>query len=423
MSLKTGQRLILRLYSAAWPAALPFLYLSKRLRKGFKKRVTGDVPPHFVDVWIQAASGGEARLAGQLAAMLSCGDKKPSILATSCTEQGLEVLDKELAAARNAGCKAISSYFPFDMQSVMERVLDHASPKVVVLLETEIWPGLLAAAKKLMVPVVVVNGRMTTESLAGYLLAEGLFKAVGPEKVLATSPDSASRFSLLFGSEAVAAMPNMKFDAIGAAPDMAEDESPVARVVSPGAPFVVFGSVRAEEESEVLYALELLLEAKPKTIIGLFPRHMHRLEHWRRELTRVGVNWSLRSELEGQAPGGGVVLWDTFGELAHAYALARAAFVGGTLRPLGGQNFLEPLAHGVIPVIGPHYSNFAWVGEDIFKQGLVQRVETARDAAKALAADLSRRRPREQVKKRVQAFAAEQSGGTSQAVELIRSYL
>jgi 3-deoxy-D-manno-octulosonic-acid transferase len=218
-------------------------------------------------------------------------------------------------------------------------------------------------------------------------------------------------------------MPNMKLDAIGAAPDMAEDESPVARVVSPGAPFVVFGSVRAEEESEVLYTLELLLEAKPKTIIGLFPRHMHRLEHWRRELTRVGVNWSLRSELEGQAPGGGVVLWDTFGELAHAYALARAAFVGGTLRPLGGQNFLEPLAHGVIPVIGPHYSNFAWVGENIFKQGLVQRVETARDAAKALAADLSRRRPREQVKKRVQAFAAEQSGGTSQAVELIRSYL
>jgi 3-deoxy-D-manno-octulosonic-acid transferase len=274
-----------------------------------------------------------------------------------------------------------------------------------------------------MVPVVVVNGRMTTKSLAGYLMAEGLLKAIGPEKILATSPDSAQRFSLLFGSDKVESMPNMKFDAIGSAPDMDCEKGPVARVVKPGSPFAVFGSVRAEEEHEALYALELLLEAKPKTLVGLFPRHMHRLEHWRRELSRVGIAFAMRSELTEQAPAGSVVLWDTFGELAQAYGLCRTAFVGGTLRPLGGQNFLEPLAHGVIPVIGPFYSNFAWVGEDIFADGLVKRVETARDVAEAMAAALARPKPRDKVKQCVADFAARHCGGTRQAAELIRSYL
>jgi 3-deoxy-D-manno-octulosonic-acid transferase len=183
------------------------------------------------------------------------------------------------------------------------------------------------------------------------------------------------------------------------------------------------GSVRKEEESEALYALELLLEAKPKTIIGLFPRHMHRLESWKNMLAGAGLTWRLRSELSGPAPQGGVILWDTFGELAHAYAHARAAFVGGTLRPLGGQNFLEPLAYGLTPVIGPFYSNFAWVGEGLFENKLVKRVETARDVAEALAKSLEQRQSREKVKQMVNDFAAEHSGGTRQAAELIRRYL
>jgi 3-deoxy-D-manno-octulosonic-acid transferase len=305
----------------------------------------------------------------------------------------------------------------------MDRMIEHASPKVIVLLETEIWPGLLAAAKKMDVPVVVVNGRMTSGSLAGYLLFEGLLKEIGPERILATSPESASRFSLVFGAGRVEPMANMKFDALGAAPEADNKENPLSEIIKPGAPFVVMGSVRKEEESEALYALELLLEAKPKTIIGLFPRHMHRLESWKNMLAGAGLTWRLRSELSGPAPQGGVILWDTFGELAHAYAHARAAFVGGTLRPLGGQNFLEPLAYGLTPVIGPFYSNFAWVGEGLFENKLVKRVETARDVAEALAKSLEQRQSREKVKQMVNDFAAEHSGGTRQAAELIRRYL
>lgn len=422
MALTTRQRLALNLYNLAWPAAVPFLSLSKRLRQGFKQRIKGEAPPHFVDVWIQAASGGEARLAGLLAKELAATVKNPTILATTCTDQGLEVLHKELDSARDAGARIVVSYFPFDMPGVMERMLDHASPKAVVLLETELWPGLLSACKDLIVPVVVVNGRMTPRSLAGYLFFDGLFREIGPERILATSEESASRFGLLFGADRVELMPNMKFDSLGATQEINYVDSPLSKVLKPGAPFVVFGSVRAEEESEVLYAVELLLESKPKTIIGLFPRHMHRLEQWRKELTRAGVSWSLRSQLAEHARPG-VVLWDTFGELAHAYAFARAAFVGGTLRPLGGQNFLEPLAHGIAPVIGPFYSNFAWVGDDLFTEGLAVRVETARDVAEALAADLERGRPKDKVKERVKAFAEERSGGSRQAAELIRSYL
>jgi 3-deoxy-D-manno-octulosonic-acid transferase len=106
-----------------------------------------------------------------------------------------------------------------------------------------------------------------------------------------------------------------------------------------------------------------------------------------------------------------------------AYRLCRAAFVGGSLAPLGGQNFLEAVTSGVIPVIGPHWDNFAWVGEAFFKLGLVKIAADWRQAANLLAANLSQRPQREKVRRRALQYIEERQGGTDRVCRLIESTL
>lgn len=419
-TLPTGTRMLLGLYNLAWVAALPGLYCAPRLREGFGRRLLHHAPEGFVDVWIQAASAGEAYLARELILGLP-RDAEFSVLATSMTSQGLELLERtaEEAAASHPQLAVETAYFPFDAPSLMDKAMERFSPKCAVLLETEIWPGFLAACKTHDVPALVVNARMNTGSLAGYLCASGLFKALAPERVLAVDQEAARRYSLLFGAERVGLMRNIKFDRFPLeAPEPAPADSPV-RAVLGDAPCAVFASLRREEGPQVVRALGLLHEARPRTNLAVFPRHMHRLDFWRDALYKAGLTPVMRSGLAGPPPAGSVILWDVFGELSAAYEFSAAAFVGGSLAPLGGQNFLEPLAHGVVPCIGPHWSNFAWVGREIVDQGLVAEVGGAPELAERMTKTLARPRKREAVRARMAAYVEVRRGGTAAALECI----
>jgi len=125
---------------------------------------------------------------------------------------------------------------------------------------------------------------------------------------------------------------------------------------------------------------------------------------------------------ETVAPGT-VILWDTFGELSAAYGAARAAFVGGSLKPCGGQNFLEALAQGVFPSIGPYWDNFRWVGEEVVTQGLVRRVRDRRELTAVLLEDLQHPKPRSLVRQRLDAYVAGRRGGTFAACRAVEGIL
>jgi 3-deoxy-D-manno-octulosonic-acid transferase len=145
-------------------------------------------------------------------------------------------------------------------------------------------------------------------------------------------------------------------------------------------------------------------------------------------LAGAGLPFAARSGLDregrtGPAAPGSVVLWDRFGELGAAYGLAKAAFVGGSLRPLGGQNFLEPLSAGVMPVIGPHWTNFAWVGQEIVDEGLIRVAATPAEVAELMAQALARPADRAGVRRKADKYLSERSGGTLQACQLIMEQL
>jgi len=424
MALQGRCKAALTLYNLAWPLALPGLALSKRLRRGFKRRLTLDAPAGYVDLWIQAASAGEAFLAWEILKNLEA-QKDLKVLMTTGTSQGMEILEAARADLEKQGRDLTLSlaYFPFDMPAIMEKAVERVSPRVLVLLETEIWPGLLAACRDYGVPVIVINGRMSRQSLAGYLVLGRLFARIAPEKILAVSKEAAMRFGLVFGPDRVSLMRNMKFDRFENQNEVSYTKSPLNEFLRPGSPLAVFGSIRREEEPEILSALAKVRAARPKTTIGLFPRHMHRLEFWKKNLSEAQLPWVSRSGLTDPPPAGSIILWDTFGELSEAYGFAGAAFVGGSLRPLGGQNFLEPLSFGVVPVIGPHWDNFAWIGREILDLGLVSEVRNATELAEQMVKNLNRQRPKEKVREQALAFIRERQGGTRQACELIAGYL
>ncbi len=411
-------------YGLGWSMAMPLLRRNRRLREGFDQRILASPLPES-ELWIQAASGGEAYLAEEVLRALASEIRPFTALATTNTVQGLAILDKAAAglSVQGQGPRVATAYCPFDKPEIMAGALRQVRPKAVVLLESEIWPGLLTACREQGVPAILVNGRMRPRSLAGYLTAQGIMRAMAPSEILAMSEADANRFGLLFGHERVSVMPNIKFDRVRLGEDLPPARNSLAHLLRPDAPLVVLGSVREEEEPLVERVILKLLHEQPATVVGLFPRHMERVGAWQGRLARAKLRFIRRSGLLGPAAPGTVILWDAFGELNAAYHLARAAFVGGSLVPLGGQNFLEPLAAGVAPVIGPYFDNFTWIGAGLMDMGLVSVARTPEDVAQALAAGLKRPRPRETVRARAEEFVAARRGGATFAAKCIAKHL
>lgn len=490
-ALTPGIRALLAVYEGLWRLAPLFLKRNPRLRDGWNQRTLRRPLPR-ADLWIQAASVGEAYLAREL---FAAADGFPGIrvLATTGTRQGMEILAAEKRWER--------AFFPFDRPSWMACAVDQVRPRVAVLLETELWPGQLAALRTRGVPTLLLNGRITERSLRGYRRVSGLWRSLRPDRIATISPADAGRFASLFGPVGVTVMPNIKFDRIripGGAPDEGPPISPPAvngsevrpgLVLGNGMPedslengegdgkgegflenpavlemacaasekgegpetrraieshrgfsenfsrsvrngwfrpedsLVVLGSIREEEEPSVLRMIQRIRESAPAAILALVPRHLHRVPLWSERLSGEGIPWQLRSGLLRPALTGSIVVWDTFGELGRLYECADAVFVGGSLAPLGGQNFMEPLAAGRIPVIGPSWSNFAWIGEEIFRQGLAVRTGDAEEAANALLSLLSNPPDRDQVLEKARKFVGSKTGGARMAAEMVWSSL
>lgn len=412
---------LLRIYFLLWLLAIPFLALSKRLREGFSQRLLLNTGKNEYDCWLQAASAGEASLAKEIINNLHTSEPM-RILITTWTRQGLEILNT-CSPAQNITLH--SAYCPFDLPWLMSRALKLFKPKLVVLLETELWPGLLSSCKKSGTPVLLLNARLTRKSLAGYLSFSRFWQALAPDQIFAVSKQEVKRYRLIFGADKVHEMPNIKFDrCLPAEGPVAYVQNKLSKFIKAQSQFVVFGSVRKEEEKLILNTVCEILDKRPMAIVGLFPRHMHRLASWQSLLQKKNIHWLRRSELgEDYVQPGTVILWDLFGELEQAYALARTAYVGASLVPLGGQNFLEPLSQGVIPCIGPFWDNFAWVGPKIIDCGLTHQVTSPKELARALVEELKRNPSREKVYSRFREYIAKHQGGTEFCCTKISSML
>lgn len=426
--MRSSVRAALSVYSLLWRAAMPVLKGNGRLQEGWGERTLDDGLPAEADLWVQAASGGEAYLAWEVLKGLKSpfADRPLRVLCTTNTRQGMDILclgAEEVHSARN-GVAVQCRMFPFDSPAIMRQAVGAVRPKAVLILETEIWPGFLSACREAGAGILLANGRMNPRSLAGYLTWPGLFRDLAPDAVMAVSDKDAARFATLFGRDRVTTMSNIKFDRMVGASGMGSNGNPLAGLLPSDAPFVVLGSVRKQEEERIEAVLEGLGRKAPEAVIGLFPRHMERLERWQEYLDGRGVRWVLRSGMEGPVEPGTVILWDTFGELVPAYGLARAVFVGGNLDPrLKGQNFLEPLTCGIRPVIGRHWSSFHWVGREIVESGLVVEAEDESGVVEALVRAIRSPMERKTVAAEAARYIRSRTGGAEAVCKRLAQFL
>lgn len=418
MKLSPLERAAFGLYDLGWRLALPFLKKNSRLAEGFDQRCNGPEATGGIDLWIQAASAGESYLALNILEKISSPEPL-KILITTNTRQGFDILNAAAKQTHLCRNNIRIAYFPFDHPSKMAAMVKQMRPRLTVLLETEIWPGLLLALKQFNLPAMILNGRLSSKSLNRYQLFPRLFQSVAPQKIAAISQADARRYRNLFTATPVTVMSNIKFDRINFDSAANFRENPLERFLGEDRDLVVLGSIRAEEEIVVEKIIAQLVERLPQIRIALFPRHMHRLEAWQTILNRIDRPWVRRSDISRMVSEGTIILWDTFGELAAAYALAKAVFVGGSLARLGGQNFLEPLAYGVRPVIGPYWDNFFWIENEIFSLKLAQRCIDWQSVTTALIETYQSPSDSEAVKAQALAYIRNRQGGTRQACAII----
>lgn len=371
-----------KFYNILWNGVLPFLRRHPRLAPTFDRRKT---PVHLqpTDIWIQAASAGEAYLAVSIIKRLT-PDRSVTMLVTTATDQGMEILTQELSSKEfSPHIRLDIDIFPFDSPKAMNKAVQRVNPAVMVLLETELWPAHLYALKKNHTRVLLINGRLSRKSSRNYRLTKGFWRCFAPERILAISALDAHRFSQIFPHTRVETMHNIKFDRM-TVQKTPRSNAALAEIVPRELPLSIFASFRRQEEKQIIAMVKTLLERVPNQVIALFPRHMHRITPFLKKMNQNGLKVYKGSQISSALTQPAIILWDRFGDLHQAYSLAAVVFVGGSLAPLGGQNFMEPAALGIPTIIGPHWQDFAWVGEDIFKTGAVTRCETWQHAAKTM---------------------------------------
>lgn len=360
-----------RVYRAAtglvWLASAPVLALRSALEPGreWSERSGRLDGAERGSVWVHCASVGEVAAAAPVVRALTAGDGF-AVHVSTVTRTGR-------AVAENLKQAASVSFAPLDLVPCVARALDGMEPAAVVLIETELWPNLLAESFGRGVPVAVANARLSEKGLGRYLSGlTPLPELAGRLSAVACQSEvDAERFVSLGVPEGrVSVTGNTKYDSLPeASPPSERMRLKTSLGIPEGAPVAVFGSVRPDEEESVAAAAAGILSSVRGARVIVAPRHMDRLGQVERALDARAVSHVRRSSLVDRRSSEGVIVLDTTGELSALYSIADAAFVGGTLAPYGGHNPLEPAAQGVPVLIGPHTENCAEAASDLLRSG------------------------------------------------------
>jgi 3-deoxy-D-manno-octulosonic-acid transferase len=344
--------------------ALPLVpWLRRRgLGEGLRERL-GRVPSAAWQlpappVWIHCASVGEVRSAAPLAQRLRERVGRPLVVSTT-TVTGRAVAAADLGAD-------VATLLPVDALRVIDHVFRYVRPRVLIVVESELWPGLLRAAGAVGAPAAIVSGRLSARSAERYRWAGPLFRAALARVAafgMQTAADAARMIALGAAADRVQVTGTLKAGEPPRVPapllgGLAERRVLIAASTQPG------------EEEFVLQAFAALRRVYRDALLVLAPRRPERFDAVMAMVAAAGFPAARRSQLNGGVPADvQVMVLDSLGELVRLYPSAWAAFVGGTIAPLGGHNVLEPAAYARPVAFGPHTENVAAAARDLCAAG------------------------------------------------------
>ncbi|MBI5495307.1 MAG: 3-deoxy-D-manno-octulosonic acid transferase [Deltaproteobacteria bacterium] len=333
--------------------ALPILLWRRKTRRGLAQRLGHLPPPPARDgprLWIHAASAGDVKNAWPVVRALKEARPSLTVLLTYVTNSA------EQMVGTLSPPPDVHAYAPLDAPLFVRRALDAWRPAVLLLEMTELWPALVAQARARGVSVALCNGRMSPRSAARYAMLFGwLTNPVPALAVLCLQTDADRTRYLALGAspERAFVTGNCKFDAAARTPSP-EKVAALRGVVGERGPLLCAGSTHAGEEDVVVGALAAARGVVPGCRLLWAPRYLEHVDGLMALCLSRGWRVARRSAGAVTCAAADVVILDTMGELAAAYALAQVALVGGSWVPRGGQNILEPAAQGVPVLHGPH---------------------------------------------------------------------
>lgn len=335
------------------------LWLRGRKAPAYRKRwaerygyCAGKVQPH--GIVLHSVSVGETLAAVPLVRALRHRYPTLPITVTTMTPTGSE-------RAQSAFGKDVHHvYLPYDLPGSINRFLDTVNPRLVIIMETELWPNIIRILHQRQIPLVIANARLSERSAKGYKKLGGFMRDLLQRITLiaAQNNEDAERFlSLGLKRSHLAVTGSLKFD-ISVTPELAARAVTLRRQWASRRPVWIATSTHEGEETIVLDAHRRLLQQFPDLLLILVPRHPERFKDACDLTQKRGFSFTLRSSGEIPSSATQVVIGDTMGELMLLYGIADIAFVGGSLVERGGHNPLEPAAHAIPVLMGPHIWNF-----------------------------------------------------------------
>ena len=371
-------------------------------------------------IWIHAVSLGELLAVAPLIERLLLEHPQKALLVTNTTPTGA-AQTKRLFGDRVEQC-----WFPFDIPLVISRFLRHWQPELIVMVETEIWPNVLAAAHASNIPTVLLNARLSARSARGYARFIALTRQTLERfSAIACQSQSDQRRFKKLGAESASLhiVGSMKFDI-----DLANRRDQLGDIKQQLGDAVRQQSIWAAasthpgEEVLVLNALEQLKSLGICSLLLLAPRHPNRSPEIIRLLEERSFSYQMRSDGESLRSETDVLLIDTLGELSAFLGLASVAFIGGSLVPRGGHNPIEAAAWGCTVLTGPHVTNFASIVRDMERSDAITTIESEQ----ALCDQLQRAWPdNEGVEPSDSAkqFVDSRRGATRRQLDILESFL
>lgn len=403
---------------------------------------------------MHAVSLGETRAAQPLLQALL--DRGLPVLLTHMTATGRAEGQRLFADAISRG-QLRQAWLPYDFPGATRRFMRGYQPRCGLLIEREIWPNLLAAARQAGVPMALVSARYSASSLRqatrmGSVMREALG---GLDLVLAQTAEDARRLEQV-GAPAPVVTGNLKFDLVLPAAQVQAGREWRARI---GRPVIAIASTREGEDAPFIDAIKRagkgsgLSANNPASnaandpagnpgsdsahspansptgspidgpLFLLIPRHPQRFDDAARLLSEAGVSYVRRSAGGDPAPETRVLLGDSLGEMAFYYAASDVAVVAGSFAPLGGQNLIEACAAGVPVIVGPHTFNFQQAAEDAIAAGAATRKADPAQATDAALAMLKDEAQRQEASRAARAWFELHAGATRRTTDALAPWL
>jgi 3-deoxy-D-manno-octulosonic-acid transferase len=368
-------------------------------------------------IWLHAVSVGETRAAEPLIKALLEAYPNRALLLTHMTPTG-RATGAELIA--KYGPRLMQAYLPYDLPDACARFFDHFKPRLGLLMETEVWPNLIAVADQRRIPVALINARLSARSQRGYQRFAPLIRpALAALHALAAQTPADAQRLMTIGARNVYTFGNLKFDVTPATEKLALGEQ--WRRELGARPIWLAASTREGEEALILDAFARI--GRTDILLLLVPRHPQRFAEVAALIEQRNLSCVRRTEGFLPSPTTQVWLGDSMGEMPGYFRLADLSLIGGTLLPFGGQNLIEAAACGCPVLVGPHSFNFAQATDDAIACGAALRIADADEATSEVRRLIDDGEALKAMRNAAANFSQAHRGATEKTIALIKEIM